>query len=307
MDSLKEKMGQAWAKKLFVVAAGNNFKEVKNMRERVAISWAGELPNLIGVGATDDNGNLLAPWAPDPTRPDEKIPGSNWGKQHVHLLAPGKQILSTASENKYACASGTSMAVPQVTAAAATLSDQGLGDPTWIKARLIYTADWGPQLINKVWGGQLNYGRAVRQHNLNLLVTQDNPDPDNFSLLEFDGNPKIEVIDGDVDDPRGDQVDRPRKIAFKDILRIQRLSEPYAGRFRVIYLEGSDSKRLRIINRALISGQVNCRQQRKWKKDVNAFDTTNNCPANRHLDVSSIFYDYVARIPGGYANISLVF
>jgi subtilisin family serine protease len=46
---------------------------------------------------------------------------SNWGRDHVHVFAPGVDILSTAPDNGYEAASGTSFAAPVVSGLAALL------------------------------------------------------------------------------------------------------------------------------------------------------------------------------------------
>lgn len=59
---------------------------------------------VIGVGAVDSSGN--------------RAPYSNYG-DFVYLVAPGSSIISTWLGNKYAYATGTSMATPHVSGVAA--------------------------------------------------------------------------------------------------------------------------------------------------------------------------------------------
>lgn len=293
---LKKKMRTEprWRQRLFVVAAGNDNNDLRDLPERFAISWAAKEANILGVGASDGNNNFLGQWTPDPNRPDQIMPGSNWSKEHVHLLAPGKEIWSTASGNKYAVATGSSMAVPQVTAAAAVLLGQGVTEAVWIKLRLIYTADWfSPQFNDKVWGGQLNYRRAVWQPSYNLVSTQSAPLQ--YSSIEFDERAEIEVRKGEIDDRRDEPSAAPTKIPLKNVLRIQRLGQPASGLFNVIYLQDDNVKRLRVLRNAEISGQVTCRWVREWDAGAKEFGPKKqNCGT---LDVPSTFYDYVARVP----------
>jgi subtilisin family serine protease len=65
--------------------------------------------------------------------------GTNFGGRYVQLLAPGESIYSAGHDNGYSRATGSSQAVPQVTAAAAVLYAQGHTEPWRIKLRLMYT------------------------------------------------------------------------------------------------------------------------------------------------------------------------
>lgn len=66
--------------------------------------------NWINVGASDKTN-------------DEKVTASfsNFGKQNVHLFAPGMKIISTDSSNTYSMNSGTSLSAPVVSGVAALL------------------------------------------------------------------------------------------------------------------------------------------------------------------------------------------
>ena len=61
------------------------------------------------------------------TRTDALASFSNFGRQTVHVGAPGSEILSTTPANTYSTFSGTSMAAPHVTGLAALLKAD---DPT---------------------------------------------------------------------------------------------------------------------------------------------------------------------------------
>lgn len=131
---------------LFVAAAGNARTD-----NDAAPSYPAALPqdNIITVAATD-NADQLAGF-------------SNYGLTTVDLAAPGVDILSTVPNNGYHLLSGTSMAAPHVTGAAAFLMGRfpqmAIAD---VKSRLLFFADPKPGLIGRcVTGGRLNLALAA--------------------------------------------------------------------------------------------------------------------------------------------------
>lgn len=132
---------------LFVAAAGNDGKDndVTSMAPA-----AFDLPNVISVAATDEK--------------DELASFSNFGLKTVHLAAPGKNIYSTLPGNRYGKLSGTSMAAPQVTGAAALV---WAANPRLtvveVKKRLIDSAEHVVPLSGKtISGSRLDVLRALR-------------------------------------------------------------------------------------------------------------------------------------------------
>src|SRR5215471_7693174 len=87
---------------LFVAAAGNN---TSNNDVRPFYPASFDLPNIISVAAINSTGALAS--------------FSNYGPTTVDLGAPGEGILSTFPGPGYGYDSGTSMATPHVTGAAA--------------------------------------------------------------------------------------------------------------------------------------------------------------------------------------------
>ena len=130
---------------LFIAAAGNARTDTD-----ASPSYPGALPedNIISVAATDHADQLAA--------------FSNFGLISVDLAAPGFDVLSTFPNNRYGLLSGTSMAAPHVTGAAAFLMgrfpDMPIAD---VKARLLSFADPKPGLIGRcVTGGRMNLALA---------------------------------------------------------------------------------------------------------------------------------------------------
>src|SRR6202008_2903018 len=104
--------------------------------------------NVITVAATDNTDHLAS--------------FSNFGSS-VDLAAPGVDILSTAIGGGYLYASGTSMATPQVSGAAAlVLSKCALGTAA-LKATLLSQVDVLGSLTGWVHSnGRLNVSRALK-------------------------------------------------------------------------------------------------------------------------------------------------
>jgi len=97
---------------VFVAAAGNSGKNIDlpcfgNSIYQVPASYARDIPGVVAVSALNMQGRLSF-W-------------SNYGPDTVLLAAPGESIYSTYLGPGYTAASGTSMAAPHVSAAAALL------------------------------------------------------------------------------------------------------------------------------------------------------------------------------------------
>ena len=131
---------------LFVAAAGNSGTDNDSMPTYPA-SYA--LPNVVTVAATDNS--------------DQLAYFSNVGRKSVDLGAPGLNIYSTWPGNSYQYMSGTSMAAPHVSGAAALAkaafpSATGVG----LKALLLESVDPLSSLSNyTATGGRLNVNNAV--------------------------------------------------------------------------------------------------------------------------------------------------
>merc|ERR1712038_1455534 len=90
---------------LFVAAAGNSNMEISDSYKSMTCGL--KEPNLLCVASSTKN--------------DAKSSFSNYGKDYVHVFAPGSNILSSIPNGKYAEYSGTSMACPQVSGLAALI------------------------------------------------------------------------------------------------------------------------------------------------------------------------------------------
>ena len=131
---------------LFVVAAGN---DGANMDRSPSYPASYDLENIISVANLNYDGTLHS--------------SSNYGSASVDIAAPGSYILSTTPEDGYSYMTGTSMAAPMVTAAAAMLyshyAEITLAD---VKEVLMASAGQLDALNGSVLtGGMLDLGAAM--------------------------------------------------------------------------------------------------------------------------------------------------
>jgi subtilisin family serine protease len=145
--SLQDEIADAKAKGvLIVVAAGNDGADLAADPSYPASYTDG---NIISVAAT--------------TADDTLASFSNYDAKAVDLAAPGDSIFSTYPTSGYKVLSGTSMAAPFVTAAAAMLraEDSHLSS-TQIRQRLLATVDPVPALQGRTaTGGRLDLHRVM--------------------------------------------------------------------------------------------------------------------------------------------------
>ena len=134
---------------LFVAAAGNSAVNIDSIPMYPA---SYNRTNMISVAATDNN-DALAYF-------------SSYGPKSVHLGAPGVDVLSTLPGATYGYLSGTSMATPHVSGAAALMLSVCTLATSDLKNNLLANVDYIPALKGiTVTGGRLNLNHAVRSCN----------------------------------------------------------------------------------------------------------------------------------------------
>ncbi|HYM24676.1 MAG TPA: S8 family serine peptidase, partial [Vicinamibacterales bacterium] len=131
---------------LFVAAAGNSAGN-NDLSPTYPANY--DSPNIVSVAATD-NTDTIAYF-------------SNYGSSTVDLGAPGVDILSTIPGASYEFLSGTSMATPHVSGAAALVLSSCALDTATLKSTLLATTEAVASLASKtVTGGRLDVNSAVR-------------------------------------------------------------------------------------------------------------------------------------------------
>jgi subtilisin family serine protease len=138
---------------LFVAAAGN---ESTNNDAAPHFPSNYDLPNVISVAATDSNDGLAG--------------FSNFGARSILLGAPGVGILSTTPNNTYSFLSGTSMATPHVTGAAALLLAQ---NPNLTVAQLRALLEFNGDPVTALAGKSVSGRRLNVANSLQALASND--------------------------------------------------------------------------------------------------------------------------------------
>lgn len=126
---------------LFVVAAGNSSSN-NDSRPQYPANY--EVDNVISVAAS--------------TAQDDLASFSCYGRETVHIAAPGHRILSSTKNGGYSVYSGTSMAAPHVSGALGLLlAQEGRLPVQEVRERLMATSEPVPALRGKtINGGRLN-------------------------------------------------------------------------------------------------------------------------------------------------------
>jgi len=155
---------------VFVASAGNSYDDTDQSPH---FPSGYTVPNVISVMATD--------------RSDSRQESSNYGRTNVDLAAPGVAIFSTWPGNTYRFETGTSMAAPHVSGAAALVYGtllSNVGDPPApglqmeVKTRILGGVDIIAGLADTVaTGGRLNAYKALFTPWLSLGVTGETIPP----------------------------------------------------------------------------------------------------------------------------------
>ncbi len=150
---------------LFVAAAGNDHANNDALPSYPA-SYAAA--NVVSVASSTNTDGLSS--------------FSNYGASSVHLAAPGTSIFSTGRNNTYVGLSGTSMAAPQVSGAAALVLAMCSAPTSELRALLLNNVEQIPALASMTaTGGRLNVIRAMqactRPLASSVALTSDKPAP----------------------------------------------------------------------------------------------------------------------------------
>jgi subtilisin family serine protease len=130
---------------LFVAAAGNNGS---NNDTTPTYPASFNAPNVVAVAATDSSDHLAG--------------FSNYGRNSVHLGAPGVSILSTYPGSSYQYLNGTSMATPHVSGAAALVLSHCTLSTANLKTALLNNVQPIAALATAtITGGRLNVNNAL--------------------------------------------------------------------------------------------------------------------------------------------------
>lgn len=167
-EALKEAIERANDKGIIFTAAAGNSSTDNDTRPHYPSNY--EVENVISVAAT--------------TSSDDLASFSCYGRNTVHIAAPGHNILSTVKNGKYSSFSGTSMATPHVTGAIGLLlAQEGRLPASEVKERVMMTSE----PLSSLRGKTINSGR-LNAYNLltDTRPERKEPKPDLWEVMSVD-------------------------------------------------------------------------------------------------------------------------
>ncbi|MBL7664830.1 MAG: S8 family serine peptidase [Bacteriovoracaceae bacterium] len=172
-QALKEAIQKAAEKNILFVAAAGNSSSNNDVTPHYPSNY--EVNNVISVAAMNSA--------------EELAYFSCYGRNTVHVAAPGHNILSTVLDANYAIYSGTSMATPHVSGVLGLLvANEGRSDVTAVRERLMATTNEASLFRRKVASG----GRVDAYNLLTNTRPPRTPEPTHWQRIDLD-----EVIESD--------------------------------------------------------------------------------------------------------------
>lgn len=145
-EALLEAIQRANEKGIVFVAAAGNSRANNDTSASFPANY--EVDNVISVGAMDGRGGRAS--------------FSNYGRNSVHIFAPGTDILSTTPSNGYRNMSGTSMSAPFVSGVVGLLLSQETGlSMAEVRERIIETSVRNSSLATSAQGGRMDAFRVL--------------------------------------------------------------------------------------------------------------------------------------------------
>ncbi len=167
-EALKEAIERASAAGIIFTAAAGNSSTNNDSRPHYPSNY--EVENVVSVAATTSSDSLAS--------------FSCYGRETVHIAAPGHQIMSTVKNGGYASYSGTSMATPHVSGVLGLLlAHEGRMDHAEMKERLLATSE----PLSALRGKTMNGGR-INAYNLltDTRPERNEPKPGQWQTVTLD-------------------------------------------------------------------------------------------------------------------------